>query len=225
VDETNGFIRDPFGTELTEWGLLDSLRSNQLTDCEVPLAVLYWTQAGGINFVDVWSVRRRLTTRAQSSRWSSICSDRRRAEADAMFLQFQDQLEDVRSQNQDPSTLTADSYFRFLPPIGFLPIVSGPAQGFDYHNFFKNKIHRDPVFIEGAQIQSLMSEALDYPPVDTASGEMVWLYSIRENVELFDLGSGQRPQPYLIFVNGHTPYRGNARYDLNRWDFSNFGEI
>ena len=70
-----------------------------------------------------------------------------------------------------------------------------------------------------------MREALFYPPVDLNSGEMVWLYLIRENVQLFDLGGAQRPQNYVIFVNGHTPYRGNARYDLNRFSFSNFGVI
>lgn len=114
----------------------------------------------------------------------------------------------------------------FLPPIGFLPIGTGPRPAFDYKVFFQDKTHQDEsVFIEGAQVCSLIREALAYPPIDLNSEEMVWLYLIRENIELFDLGAAQRPQSYVVFVNGHTPYRGNARYDLNRWNFSNYGEI
>jgi hypothetical protein len=107
-----------------------------------------------------------------------------------------------------------------------LPIGTGPRTAFDYKVFFQNKIHRDEsVFIEGAQVCSLMRDALAYPPIDLNSEEMVWLYLIRENIELFDLGATQRPQQYVVFVNGHTLYRGNARYDLNRWNFGNYGEI
>jgi hypothetical protein len=36
-------------------GPLDSLRPNQLTDCEVPLAIVFWTDTDGINFIDMWS--------------------------------------------------------------------------------------------------------------------------------------------------------------------------
>jgi hypothetical protein len=224
VDQTAAFIADPFGKEVKQWGLLDGLRPNQLTDCEVPLAVLYWTD-DGINFIDMWSVRRRITTAASAVRWPTLFSDRRCAEAEAMCLQFQDQIEELWL-NGNPAVVNAQSYFSFLPPIGFLPIGTGPRTAFDYKVFFQNKIHRDEsVFIEGAQVCSLMRDALAYPPIDLNSEEMVWLYLIRENIELFDLGATQRPQQYVVFVNGHTLYRGNARYDLNRWNFGNYGEI
>jgi hypothetical protein len=225
VADISPFIADPFGSDIKKWGLLDDLRPNQLTDCEVPLAVLFWTDDDGINFIDMWSVRRRITKPRTASAWITLNSDRRCAEAEAMFLQFQDQLQDLRTQQPSLATIDAKTYFNFLPSIGFVPIGTAPKPAFDYKVFFQNKIHRDPVFIEGAQIDSLMKEALAYPPVDLNSGEMVWLYLIRENVQLFDLGGAKRPQTYVIFVNGHTPYRGNARYDLNRFSFSNFGEI
>jgi hypothetical protein len=224
VAETAAFIADPFGPEVKQWGLLDSLRPNQLTDCEVPLAVLYWTD-DGINFIDIWSVRRRITAPATAIRWPTLFADRRCAEAEAMCLQFQDQIDELQ-RNVDPALVNAKSYFSFLPPIGFLPIGTGPRTGFDYKVFFKDKIHRDDsVFIEGAQVSSLIRDASAYPPIDLNSEEMVWLYLIRENIELYDLGAAQRPQQYVLFVNGHTLYRGNARYDLNRWNFGNFGEI
>jgi hypothetical protein len=219
------FIADPFGTEVRKWGLLDDLRSNPLTDCEVPLAVLFWTEADGISFIDMWSVRRRIIKPKTASMWITLNSDRRCAESEAMFLQFQDQLQDLRKQPLNLATVDATTVFNFLPPIGFLPVGTAPLPAFDYKAFFQNKIHRDPVFIEGAQMDSLMKEALSYPPVDLSSGEMVWLYFIRENVQLFDLGGAQRPETYIVFVNGHTLYRGDARYDLNRFDFGNFGVI
>ena len=225
VTDISAFIANPFGPEIKKWGLLDDLRPNLLTDCEVPLAVLFWTDEAGINFIDLWSVRRRITRPRTATKWITLNSDRRCAEAEAMFFQFQDQLQDLRTQNFNLATLDARNHFGFLPPIGFVPVGTTPMPAFDYKAFFQNKIHREPVFIEGAQIDSLMKEALSYPPVDLSSGEMVWLYLIRENVQLFDLAGAQRPQSYVIFVNGHTPYRGNARYDLNRWSFSNFGEI
>ncbi|HYW70946.1 MAG TPA: hypothetical protein VE961_07930 [Pyrinomonadaceae bacterium] len=225
VDDTKDFVADPFAKEMKQWGLLDGLRPNQLTDCEVPLAVLYWTDLDGLNFIDMWSVRRRLIEPAAGAPWPFFYADRRSAEAEAMFLQFQDQIKELQ-QNTNPALVNARGYFSFLPPIGFLPIGSGATAAFDYKVFFQDKIHRDDsVFIEGAQVCSLMRDALSYPPIDLNSQEMVWLYLIRENIQLFDLGAAKRPQQYVIFVNGHTQYRGNARYDLNRWNFGNYGEI
>ena len=58
VDDLRSSVTDPFGTQLRQYGLLDSLRPNLLTDCDVPLAVFYWTLAGGVKFIDLWSVRR-----------------------------------------------------------------------------------------------------------------------------------------------------------------------
>lgn len=59
-----GFSRDPFKrvggrSPYITRGVLDVLRSlKSLTDCDVPLAIIYWT-ADGIRFVDMGSVRRR----------------------------------------------------------------------------------------------------------------------------------------------------------------------
>src|SRR2546421_1200102 len=82
--ETAAFIADPFGKEVKQWGLLDSLRPNQLTDCEVPLAVLYWTD-DGINFIDMWSVRRRIVPSSADKLWPLLTSERCASEGEAMF--------------------------------------------------------------------------------------------------------------------------------------------
>ena len=51
VDDRQAFVRDLFGPVVKKYGLLDGLRPNQLTDCDVPLGVLYWTLTDGIKFV------------------------------------------------------------------------------------------------------------------------------------------------------------------------------
>src|SRR5205085_12657432 len=87
-----GFVADPFGVPPTTYGLIDTLRTQVLTDDEVPLAVIGWSIDDGIQFVDLWSVRRRLTRRAPEGSWVSLASDRGRAEGEARFLQFQAQF-------------------------------------------------------------------------------------------------------------------------------------
>jgi len=52
---------------------------------------------------------------------------------------------------------------------------------------------------------------------------LVWVYRVRENRQrvLSDAVAGPT-QPYLIFTTGHMAYLGDAHFDVNRWDFSNF---
>ena len=60
VEDLEPFKRTPFGSRADGYGLIDRLRrENQLTDCEVPLALVSWRDEG-IQFVDMWSVRRRI---------------------------------------------------------------------------------------------------------------------------------------------------------------------
>ena len=52
-------VTNPFATQPASLGVLDQLRAAQaITDCEVPLAVLYWTATGGVVFTDMWAIRR-----------------------------------------------------------------------------------------------------------------------------------------------------------------------
>src|SRR5215213_685615 len=88
ADATRGVATNPFGPALDSYGLLDSLRGDVLTDCEVPLALIYWSNVRGIGFIDMWAVRRRLTKTAHSEAWQSLVGDRRASESEAMVLQF-----------------------------------------------------------------------------------------------------------------------------------------
>src|ERR1041385_5120047 len=165
-DETNAFIRDPFGTDLNKWGLLDSLRPNQLTDCEVPLAVLYWTQNDGIKFVDVWSVRRRITAPICGS-WPSLIDDRRTGAAGAMFRQFQAHVDELRFNTNNPDQTRLVDQFRYLPAAGFVPLAQdGFTAGFHPDLFFDTLTLHTDVFVEGRRVDQLLRASFNYPPVD-----------------------------------------------------------
>jgi hypothetical protein len=200
-----------------DYGLETLVPSGRLTTQDLPLALIEWTGNSGIGFIDIWSVRRRIARRDPSQLWRYFTGDRRVAEAEAIFLQFQDQVQALLASNTDATSILANDRFAFLPPIGFLPIATGGSTGgFAYRTFFQNKVHREPVFIEGAQVVSLIQEALNYPPIDLSGSEMVWLYQVRENMQI------NPAQAYMIFVNGQVRYRGAARFDSNRWNYANF---
>jgi hypothetical protein len=219
VDATNKFAADPFNISLESYGLLDALRPTWLTECEVPLAILYWTLVDGIKFIDLWSVRRRLGRRLADKAWSFLTSERTTREGEAMYLQFQSQLKDLVASGVTLSQVKAKDHFRHLPAAGFLPI--GGAGGFDYTTFFNDITFRQPIFIEGAQLRPLFQESFEYPAIDTNSELVVWLYIVRENAQA-SVGAGIVSQSYLVFASGHTPYRGEARYDVHHWNFGNF---
>jgi hypothetical protein len=205
--------------------LLDSLRPNRLTGCDVPLAVLYWTLSDGMKFVDMWSVRRRLTDRSRSGRWSHFVDDRRPSEGEAMFLQFQDQVGALSAATSNPQSLKAADHFIQLPAVGIIPLATEmTAPGFDYRNFFQNETYREPRFMEGARLERLIRESFLYPPLTVGSGEVIWLYQVRQNMQTIAEGRGT-PQPYLVFSSGHMPYYGEARFDLNRYNYSNYSSV
>lgn len=220
TSEQTSFVSDPFGAVVTQYGLLDSLRPNLLTECDVPLAVLYWTLTEGIKFIDMWPVRRRLIAPAASKRWLPLISDRAAGEGEAMFLQFQDHVEDLRINEPSLDTLAASSRFRYLPPVGMLPLKHGGAKGVDVDAFFQGVVHREPEYIDGALLGALISEAANYDPIDLTSGEMVWVYSVWQNDKA--VSEKATVQPYLVFTSAHVPYAALARFDVSHWGYANF---
>jgi hypothetical protein len=135
----------------------------------------------------------------------------------------------------------AVNYFGYLPAAGIIPVtisslreyhfqktgkipdaLTGTDLGFDYKVIFRNMKVRDPVFLEGARFNHIIHDSFKYPPVSPSSKEMIWLYLVRENVESIINDGSSPPQAYLIFTNGHMAFYGKARYDLSRWDYSNY---
>jgi hypothetical protein len=205
VAETQSFVSDPFGSPLKQYGLLDSLRVNRLTDCDVPLAILYWTISDGIKFIDLWSVRRHVIQPPTTGPWRMITGERRLAEAEAMLLQFQDQLETFRRPGVHTESIVATDYFKYLPSVGFIPITGEATAGFNYERFLQNVTYGQPIPIEGARVAPLLRDSFSCEPIDLTSGEPVWLFQVKENTELIDRGGPNIPQPYLILASNFVP--------------------
>lgn len=220
-DAVRAFVADPFKPPPAEYGLIGDLPASRLGDCDVPLALLHWTTAGGIGFVDLWSVRRRLTPRPAAGAWARGVGERRVREGEAMFLQFQEHARALAAGPDDPRAVVARQHFQSLPPVGLLPLSDSARKGFDYQTFFQGVTYRPPVHLEGARVETLVRDSFSYAPVDLGSGEMFWLYWVRENAQAV-LGSGDPVQPCLIFASGQMPFAADPRFDIARWNYSNF---
>jgi len=218
-------VTDPFGTHSGGHGLIDQLRAAQtITGCEVPLAVLYWTATDGVVFVDMWSVRRALVSKDLLDTWAPGAGRRRVADGIAMFLQFQNQIADMMEFGVSGVPLTSivfTDYFKYLPATGILTGVNNGATN-ALTSFFKGLTIRGPEFIEGARFQTLVRTSFAYSPIDLATGELIWVYTVRENIQAFDNNQIKLPQTYIVFSSGYMPYFADARFDSQRWDYSNY---
>lgn len=204
-------------------GVLDELRKTSLTDYDVPLALLYVTGAAKLEFIDQWAVRRALH-RPSSSVWGSLVEGERLAVGQAMFLQFQRHVLDDAPPTGDLRPLTARTHFRYLPPVGILPVLEeSDKTDAAAARFFTGMAYRGPTFINAERLESLVRESLCYPPIDTHGAEMVWLYRVRENRMAIEFRGGEPgPRSYVVFASGHLPYRGSAQFDLGYWDYANY---
>jgi hypothetical protein len=221
ADALTSFTADPFGPAWQRYGLVDTLREQTLGDDEVPLAVLGWTMKDGIQFVDLWSVRRRIVRRESEGPFAELLSDRRQAEGEAMFFQFQGQLRD-RGRKPKPASARLRDEFVFLPAAGLVPTsdASGTS-GFDIPRFFENVKTRGPFFVGAQKVRRLALASFQTPPIDIDEFELVWLYQVRENRDGRVAGAGI-DRPYVAFASGFLPYAASAQHDLARWDFANY---
>lgn len=90
-------------------------------DCDVPLALVRLRANRTIEWVDMWSVRRRPTAPSTHTKWERLTGPRAVAEAEARLLQFQEQALTLPM----PAAPALDvgscaKYLRFLPPAGEL---------------------------------------------------------------------------------------------------------
>ncbi len=229
-----GFAADPFARDLVtgggseaalaHYGALDDLvASGALRECDVPLALLHWPSAAGLDFADNWAVRRRLAPVATSASWPTLSGGRRIAEAEASLFQFQDHLTAVLQGTANPALVRALDYFRWLPAAGLLPVTTGPDRGFVAAAFFDPLPHRDPEeYLNGELVGEVLARSLLHEPVDLVEPEMVWLYHPWQQDAA--RAAGQTTRSYLLFTSGHMPPYAVARFDVARWDFSNFSD-
>lgn len=192
-------------------------------DDAVPLGLFYWAR-DRIQFVDVWSVRRRV--HGPDPQRPAHATAPRRAETEAAIYQFQDQVANLE-QELSPAGMAAvfaEDHFAFLPPLGMLPEQAGEQPGFNLLSFFEGITVRNPVFIDGARLLPLLHRAGDYSSRRIEDEEFWWVYRIRQNRqgEFTDLDGGQ-DSAYLVFASGFLPYVGAAQFDLARWNYGNYG--
>jgi hypothetical protein len=218
-------VADPFGTRSERYGLIDALRGDPLrdatlNDCDVPLAVIHYKDGQAIRFVDQWSARRRLVRPPWAGPWAPLVDDRRTAEAEAMFMQFQEEVASIDAV--DLGTLVATSRFRNFPAVGLVPFRGSLGTGgVELTTFFGGLTFREADFvIEGARVTCLLRLGLQFPAIDLSSRELIWVYQVRENLQ--PRADGSRAQPALLFVSGHVPYFGDARFDVAHTNFGNY---
>ena len=221
VDARAQTVIDPWRTDMPA-GLIDELRQVGLDDRDVPLALVFWT-VGGIQFIDGWAVRRPLH-RAENGIFAALVDDRTNALGRAIFMQFQTQIAELASPFVLPSGVTASSHFLQLPPVGIIPVPEETnATDAQATHFFTGLTYRGPAYINGARLESLVRESLSYPPIETKSGEFVWLYRVRENRMAIDFQTTTPPpRSYLVFASGHLPYRADAQFDGAYWNDGNY---
>lgn len=232
---------DPWGVDAPRYGLIDELRSVGLDNRDVPLALVFWT-AGGIQFIDTWAARRKLLEpdalsgfslqrdplkREDLLSFSFISRRRRLVEAHAMCAQFQQHLADLLAATSNPATVVASEHFRYLPPFGVVPLQKSPLRGFAESTFFTGIVRRPAVgsnqfteFIDVHSLGALQEQALAYAPTDVTQKEFIWLYRPWQNVRAID--DGQSVHPMVAFACGPAPDLATARFDMARFDYSNY---
>jgi hypothetical protein len=173
---------DPFHFSDTAGGL-DHLDPADLTPGDLPLAVFYWTGTAlsfvdvwparrrlihPDALVDTAeTVSSPASNMPQSNTsglqsppqrasllrtWKGLLGDRRLAVAQARFLQFQDLIQQLVDEKK-ASTVALKDYFRFLPPVGFLPVTLDSLQSLVGSPISSIRAHSDPFLIT---LQSLL---------------------------------------------------------------------
>jgi hypothetical protein len=246
TEEVSGSLVDPFPpankqSPYLTYGAIDALTvptattvtpsvaaSGYLTSCDVPLALLYWTNQG-VQFLDRWSVRRPLTQGSITQQWPLLFSDRRRSEAEAMVLQFEDQVQSIIANETNLASVAADSHFIYLPPAGLLPITghgisavtgSPATRAFDMPGFFAAHASQDIATTDGGLLRELFATALDYEPIQLAQTGAIQLYLVWENLKA--VNGGVTAQLALIFASPAMRYQGIARFGAAKWSLSRF---
>ncbi|NIJ18778.1 hypothetical protein FHS95_000447 [Sphingomonas naasensis] len=189
--------------------LLETMRGHGLDDAEVPLALIAFNSAGHI-FTDSWSVRRPIGLRDPEGVVSTLSEPRRLGVGRAMFRQFQDEISSIMKVS-DINLLVAKDRFRYLPPVGLIPTLPDNRLA----DFFKGMTVRGPLHIDASAVEPLLRESFAAPVIDTDSDHAIWLYRIAQTRK-----AGEAE--ILVFASGHLPYRGDARFNLNYWNYANY---
>jgi hypothetical protein len=221
ISDLQSFAINPFGAVSTRYGLIDKMRGEEISDCEVPLAIIGWTLDDGITFIDSWAVRRRVTRSIENGRWSFLASDKRQSEAEAMLSQFEDHLANIISRTNELEDIFETEPFTFLPSVGMIPIgVGGLPEKFNLQTLFRGRASSQVGLLDVADLRPLLCESFSHDPIDLRSKDRIQLYELREN--LFAVESKLVQNQVIVFAKHTLPYRGRARFDESRWNESRY---
>jgi hypothetical protein len=151
------------GSVAEKYGLVDDLRPNLVTCCEVPIALMYLTASTGIVFIDLYAVRRRIARATLSHRWNTVMGDRRFSEGEAVFLQFQDHLTAIAGEaNVQLKNIRAADRFKYLPAAGYL---SGGTTGFDWSTFLGPLAPATETLVDASLLRSILHQSFFEDPI------------------------------------------------------------
>jgi hypothetical protein len=195
---TDPALADLFAAR-TEYGEMDQVRTRKIIGpAEVPLALLHWGPEG-IDWLDMWAVRRRVAPVLSGSPWDALVGPRRQAEAEAIFLQFQDDLAAYR-ESSDVAVPALRSHFRYLPPFGYVPISEGDSGESQVAAYFEG-IHWMQVYPDEAFLRSMLLKAALVDPVD-----------LKQETDYPTVGVfWQAGMPYAVFFRKGRGNRATAR--------------
>jgi hypothetical protein len=218
-----GLRRDPFvktegNTNFINYGALAELRaSGQLTDCDVPLAVIYWS-AQGVRFVDAWAARRLARRQLEFDVLSLL-----RGYGYERLLQFQRQLQELFDKLGALTTLQLQNYFAFVPPVGFFPVTGAKSpRGFSTTNFFKQFTTATSTAgdITAERFGALLLESFTGPAAALSSKPTFELYRVRDNSAAVSANASTQLQ--LAFVSrtlqGPLARDGVANVFYDAWE-------
>ncbi|MER5427923.1 hypothetical protein [Streptomyces sp. NPDC002588] len=221
TDQLTSLPYSPFAFDPAYSGF-DRLAPADLTDRDVPLAVFRWNGQSVVD-LDIWSARRRIVSPDPvASAWSGLVADRRDADGQARFLQFQEQIDHLAGIGTT-RFLHCSTNFGLLPPVGFLPTVfqsheivpatvaaTKPSATFAESAFdpwyFFNGVAAYGGVIDWAVADFALRQSWQLPPEPTSfnsdeRGTRLTFFFVRENLD------GPSGPAYVVFMT-LLPWQG-----------------
>ncbi|WP_321415745.1 hypothetical protein [uncultured Desulfobacter sp.] len=187
-------------------GGLDKIENNALeelsglglfSECDVPLAFLYWT-LDGLAFCDLWSVRRPVVFPQK------IIHPQRNNIYQAV-RQFHDQFYSI----SNIETIEISDYFRFLPPWGQIPVKEpqyNSSSGIELKRLFGSKYNRLPSVIGAGEFSMLQEASLNQNARHINDIDRIEVFYIAENIKALFEGTEQQLIGFFTFKEINISY-------------------
>ncbi|WP_310388571.1 hypothetical protein [Roseateles sp.] len=192
------------GVSPSNGGLLQQLRAAALSDCELPLGLVYLTASAGIAFIDAWAVRRRVAgepASQASQAWSAWFGPGLDALGEAQLAQFQQQLSEVPTGSL--AGLKAADWFAWLPPAGFLD-ASGTRR-VDGMAFLDTRKPAHTVPLAPGDVRALLGQALRRDAVNlglVGNRPRFRLYAVEGGPQCFVREAPNAPHAEEVWLDG-----------------------